>query len=1368
MLWGDFNGYRIGLVQTLGDLEAVRGQLSSKTLCGIDTETTGLSYISDRVVGVCISCGSSYSKKDYAGFYIPIRHYGYSANLPVEDVISFTQYVVDNFRTAWWNRSFDFSMLELDGFRCPFVGGTHDIQFMAHEMFNEEYPKLKDFSKKLLKFQTILFEDNAAEANNFATTDPEVTFVYAGADALQTALLGIRIWEDYPQVHKIYALDNECGEAVRRMTKTPIRFDFDFLDSEVRRSTQRMLEIEQDIYRMVGYPFNVKSGRECADALSRFVTLTVKTKSGEYKVDKDILHSIDHPLAKLLLEHSAVSTYLSSFVKKMASWRKSGPIRLNYNLVVALTGRMSSSASKGNDYYSPLNAQNIPKIEEKQYLHPHPHIGYCLRPYEEGCVRDDAGKPVRYKTKAGLRHTFMADDGGKEDEWVFVGFDYASEEVALAANWSQDEGLLYPMKHGLDVHMYVAEKMFGVADPAFRSKSKAISFGKLYGGGPSLIASRLGISVDAAKDLIIHYDKTLPKLKHWQEWLKKNARRTGFAQTLFGRHIYVGRWFNSSDSGMRAYAERVSLNAPIQGPAHINTPIHTTIGYVPIGVLYDWHLSGELAERGIKCWNGNRWCDFTVVDAGLRDIYTFKMRRGNRVQCGHGHLWKTWGDSGTEFKDVADFSVGDNIAGSVARLQEYPRMQWKAPTRQFGRGAQVFDATRLTEEQSAGLMYWIGYALGDGSFGAYDSCPDSAQIEYTLGSHELHRYDEAVEFFTSIGINVGKLCFRPHTMKGRKGDAYSFKVSSIMLRDALESVGIDYRWVHHTKRIPWQLMCSSVAERRALVRGFFDSDGCKTLESFMWHMCQDDILLDLQRLLRTLGFDSSVFQCGDGSWMLSVCHTVGFARFFGYDDKGYGKCFHSDKWFDKRKTPEPLLEKFRDWSRQHWWLAITDDLDGKAFNSFEVLRSRVLNGGSVSINTFVDLCRRCCCEHILEGDDFLEAQEIVSIEREAPERCFCLSLEDECHCYESDGLISHNCIPQSTYVVSQDGKTLHPWRDFVGRRVSFVDTRDGSVKQGVPTFRGVYDLHLVVFNTGDFCVCNDLHKFVKYGKEQVLLSLSQLGDSLTPLMPTHRKRWWSTICGLFSRGRETLSGIASRASMGRSFGVSDAGVAWCLFRSWLCGTRYVCRGREESAHALRSLCDLYGYNLVYDFKRSRVGHSVFKLKFGRKRRAFGVLVRPTGTKDNVISPCMCSGLPIYPLMGNVHKNTGGDLIRRDLVMLMKHMERDEEFRRNVEFQFTIHDEIQVRIRLPYLKRGIKVMQAIMSFWPKQFQTPLLTEPCVGFRLGGELDIDAVADDGFIIPKGFTPPQEYLDAHEGWFYIDQWFKVNKERRGITEW
>lgn len=425
MIWGDFNGYKIGLVQTAEDVAFFRSQLRPHVMCGCDTETTGLSYLRDEVVGVCMSTGLSYSKADYRGYYFPIRHLGYVYNLPVEDVISLVQEVVDNYKTAWWNRSFDFSMLEKDGLRCPFVGKSHDIQFMAHEMFNEEMPKLKDFSKRLLGFQTIVFGETGASDGNFGGTDPEVTFIYAGADAVQTALLGLKIWGDYPQVHQIYSLDNLCGEAVRRLTKTPLRLDYDFLDAEVRRCTVEVARLEQEIYQFVGYMFNVRSDAEVADALSRFVTLTEKTRSGKWKVDKTVLNSIDHPLARMLLEHSATSTYLSSFIKKMASWRRLGrPVRLNYNLVVALTGRMSSSASVGNDYYSPMNAQNIPKIEEKWYLHPHPSVGYCLKPYEEGCVRDADGAPVKYKTKAGLRQAFVADDGGQEDQWCFLGADY--------------------------------------------------------------------------------------------------------------------------------------------------------------------------------------------------------------------------------------------------------------------------------------------------------------------------------------------------------------------------------------------------------------------------------------------------------------------------------------------------------------------------------------------------------------------------------------------------------------------------------------------------------------------------------------------------------------------------------------------------------------------------------------------------------------------------------------------------------------------------------------------------------------------------------------------------------------------------------
>lgn len=576
MLWGTFNGYKVGLVQSLSDLDYIRADLHANIVAGLDSETTSLSFVHGRVVGVCIATGKTYSKDDYCGYYIPIRHVGYHANLPVDLVIAFVQYVVDNYMTMWWNRSFDFSMLELDGFKAPFVGKTHDVQFMAHEIFNERYPKLKVFAKRLFGFKTIDFEDNNAVNGNFGSLDPEVSFIYAAADPLITTLCGLRIWSDYPHIRQIYPLDNESGEAVRRLAKADILLDYDFLDQEVIRTSARMEDVRQRIYQLVGYVFNISSEDDKADALSRFVTLTVRTKSGKFKTDKNVLATIDHPLAKLMLEYNALSTYLKSFVSKMASWRhRQIPVHINYNLVVALTGRMSSSGSEGNDFYVPFNGQNCvrgsnttvftrsgsklisevvvgdevwdgdafrrvsavldqgvreiyrltledgrfldatsdhpvltasgfhevstllgvdvlvsenphvfltgvdcgparylcrvvsilpigsdrvyditvdvserfvangiivhncPKVSLKMYLHTDPLIGYCLKHEAEGAVCDESGKPIKYKTKGGLRDAFLANPPG-EDDWVMVGNDYCIHPDTLVSTPSGD------------------------------------------------------------------------------------------------------------------------------------------------------------------------------------------------------------------------------------------------------------------------------------------------------------------------------------------------------------------------------------------------------------------------------------------------------------------------------------------------------------------------------------------------------------------------------------------------------------------------------------------------------------------------------------------------------------------------------------------------------------------------------------------------------------------------------------------------------------------------------------------------------------------------------------------------------------------
>lgn len=1057
MLWGTFNGYKVALVQSLEDLAFIKSNLYANILVGADSETTGLSFVSDYVVGICLSTGRTYSKADYVGYYIPIRHYGYSRNLPIKEVMEFVQFVVDNYMTAWWNRSFDFSMLEKDGFKAPFVGKTHDIQFMAHEVFNDRMPKLKDWAKRFLKFQTISYEENEAENNDFGSTDPEVSFIYAGGDPLITALLGLKIWSDYPNIRKIYSLDNECGEAVRRMTQQEIYLDYDFLDAELRRSNAQMESLRQQIYQLVGYSFNVDSGPQIAEALGRFVTLTVRTEKGGLKVDKNVLATIDHPLAKLLLEYSEVSTYIKSFVSKMCSWRGT-PVRINYNLTVALTGRMSSSGSKGNDYYKPFNGQNClrgntivysdtgaiplntvsvgshvwdgvalrevtafynkgvqdvyrvtldsgryidatldhpiltksgfrpvsellgvfvalsgfvvpndldandtstfswqkvvsvsyigrdvvyditvstthrfaangiivhncPKVEVKAYLHTHPVLGYCLTDSPEGAVCDLDGNPIKYKTKAGLRSAFMPapkDDAG----WVVLGADFAAQEVRIAGNLSREDGFLYPVKHDIDVHLYVAQKRFGVSDPGFRSKSKAVSFGKLYGGGPHLIASRLSISVQAAKELISDYDKGMPRLKAWQEVLKRDAKRTGFARTYFGRTIYLAKWLSSPDNGMRAYAERVSLNAPVQG---------------------------------------------------------------------------------------------------------------------------------------------------------------------------------------------------------------------------------------------------------------------------------------------------------------SLINTI--------------------------------------------------------------------------------------------------------------------------------------------YLPSQDGKSYRPWKDFAGQRVDFVDPLSGVRRMGVPTFRGEEELHVVIFNTGDFVVCNRGHKFVKFGTDGVLVGLDDCGRVPVCMGRPFRRPHLSLLKGLFSRGKFSLEQLAALAHMGRPIAVDDWGIYWGLLKSFLGGKRFHTRSFVTAA-TLRSVCDLFGWNLVYDFAASSSTDYVFKLKRSRKQKAHAVFAMPLGVTHNIMSPSMCSGLPVYPLCGFVHKNTGGDLIRRDLIRLMRYRDMDPEFAANTRFVVTVHDEIQIASRIPYLAKAVCILQRIMNFWPSNFEVPLVTEPCVGLTWGYELDIHAVdKKTGKLWPKDFTPPQEYIDSGD-WYFVDSWLEQEKAKRGVT--
>lgn len=353
-----FNGFPVHLIETVDELLSLKTIFSLKIMAGLDTETASLEYKADQIAGVCVSGGTDYSPKGYAGYYIPMRHIGYSANLPVEVVRDFVQWLIDNFQTVLFNRNFDTSMLEYDGVKIPFVGGMHDAQIMAYSVFNEAYPSLKDYSRRFLKWDMIDFAENKAKDHNFKTTDPTVSYIYAAGDPIATVFLARKLWNTYPYIRKIYKIDNYCLEAVRRLCQNELTLDYDFLE-ELREVTERRLaELRTKIYSMSGvYGFNIDSSREKADVLSRFVTLTEKTKSGKFKTDEEALRRLNHPIANLMIDYAQTRVFLKSFVAKMCSY-KGRVIRANYNTVNVPSGRLSSGASEGNPYFVPQNMQN--------------------------------------------------------------------------------------------------------------------------------------------------------------------------------------------------------------------------------------------------------------------------------------------------------------------------------------------------------------------------------------------------------------------------------------------------------------------------------------------------------------------------------------------------------------------------------------------------------------------------------------------------------------------------------------------------------------------------------------------------------------------------------------------------------------------------------------------------------------------------------------------------------------------------------------------------------------------------------------------------------------------------------------------------
>jgi DNA polymerase-1 len=325
------------------------------------------------------------------------------------------------------------------------------------------------------------------------------------------------------------AMELPVARVLAAMERIGIAVDVAVLRALRDELAERVVALEQEVHRHAGHAFNVASGPQLQTVLFDELGLprTRRTKTG-HSTDATALADLApvHPIVGAVLEWREVSKLLSTYVDALPPLvdAATGRIHTTLSQTTAATGRLSSSTP---------NLQNIP-------------------------VRRPEGRAVRRAFVAG---------GGYATLLVA---DYSQIELRILAHLSGDEGLLSAFAAGEDVHATTAARLFdlevGAVDATTRDRAKAVNYGLAYGLTAFGLARQLGLAPDEAQAIVAAYDARFPAVRAYLDEVVARATRDGYTTTLYGRRRYLPD-LTSGDRTRRGIAERMALNAPIQGTA---------------------------------------------------------------------------------------------------------------------------------------------------------------------------------------------------------------------------------------------------------------------------------------------------------------------------------------------------------------------------------------------------------------------------------------------------------------------------------------------------------------------------------------------------------------------------------------------------------------------------------------------------------------------------------------------------------------------------------------------------------------------------------------------------------------------------------
>jgi DNA polymerase I len=395
---------------------------------------------------------------------------------------------------------------------------------------------MDELAERHLGQKTIKFADVAgsgAKQVSFDHVALDKARDYAAEDADVTLQLWARLKPRLTAEHmaSMYeTIERPLIPVLAHMEAAGIKIDAAQLKELSALFEKRLAELEIEIHKTAGREFNVGSPKQLGEILFDEQKLPggKRNKNGSWATDAGVLEDLaatGHPLPVKILEHRQLAklkgTYTDALVRQID--KRTGRVHTSYHMTGAATGRLASTDP---------NLQNIP-------------------------IRSEEGRKIR--------QAFIAEQGHK-----LLSADYSQIELRLLAHVADIPVLKKAFEDGEDIHAITASQVFGMPvagmDPMMRRRAKAINFGIIYGISAFGLANQLGIGQGEARQYIDAYFKRYPGIRDYMEATKEFARKQGYVMTPFGRKIHL-RSINDKSQGMRAFAERAAINAPLQGGA---------------------------------------------------------------------------------------------------------------------------------------------------------------------------------------------------------------------------------------------------------------------------------------------------------------------------------------------------------------------------------------------------------------------------------------------------------------------------------------------------------------------------------------------------------------------------------------------------------------------------------------------------------------------------------------------------------------------------------------------------------------------------------------------------------------------------------